>query len=115
MYCRSDAALWVCTYAFTPNHECVYAICSSCKYGDEKKDNNKIKKRRKRNDADSTIITDDCNNPRSQNHKLHNLKPYTGDQFLSDIYLSMMVKKGQKVPQFCSGCKKTIWNKKQKS
>ena len=115
MYCGSDAALWVCTHAFTSNHECVYAICSICKYGIEDKDKGKITKRRKLNDADSTIITDDCNNPRSQNHKLHNLKPYCDDQFLSDIYLSMMVKKGQKVPQFCSGCKKTIWNKKQKS
>ena len=113
MYCGSDAALWVCTHAFTPNHECVYAICSACKYGDESKDKNKIKKRRKRKDADSTIITDNCNNPRSQNHKLHNLESFCDDKYLTDTYLTIMVRKRQKVPQFCSGCKKTICNKKQ--
>ena len=71
MYCGSDAALWVCTHAFNSKNECVYAICSTCKYGIEDKDKNKNTKRRKRNDVDYTIITDDCNDPRSQNHKLH--------------------------------------------
>ena len=41
LYCGSDAALWVCTHAFTSKHECVYAICSTCKY--EIEDKNKQK------------------------------------------------------------------------
>ena len=41
VYCGSDVGLWVCTHAFTSNHECVYAICSTCKYGIEDKDKGK--------------------------------------------------------------------------
>ena len=106
VYCGSDAALWVCTHEFTSKHECVYAICSNYKYEIEDNNKQKNKKRWKRNDVDSTIIKDDCNDPRLQNHKLHNLISFCDDKYLSDTYLSMMVNKGQKVPQFCSGCEK---------
>ena len=109
MYCGSGEPLWICAHAFTPNHECVYAICSNCKY---KIEGNEKTKRRKRNDVDSTITTVDCNDPHSQNHKVHNLNQFCDDQYLTDTNLSTMVNKGKKVPQRCFECKRTIWNKK---
>ena len=109
VYCGSGEPLWICAHAFTPNHECVYAICSNCKY---KIEGNEKTKRRKRNDVDSTITTIDCNDPHSQNHKVHNLKDFCDDQYLTDTNLSTMVNKGKKVPQRCFECKRTIWNKK---
>ena len=41
MYCGSDAALWICKHVLTSKHECVYAICSTCKYEIEDKDKKK--------------------------------------------------------------------------
>ena len=93
MYCGSGEPLWICAHAFTPNHECVYAICSNCKY---KIEGNEKTKRRKRNDVDSTITTIDCNDPHSQNHKVHNLKDFCDDQYLTDTNLLTMVKKVKK-------------------
>ena len=94
MYCGSDESLWVCTHALTTNHKCVYAICSTCKYDIEDKDKKKNTKLRKKNDVDSTTISEDFSDPRSQNHKLHNLISFCDDQYFSDTYLSIMVNKG---------------------
>ena len=44
VYCGSEEPLWICAHEFTTNHECVYAICSSCKYRSE--DNDKAKRRK---------------------------------------------------------------------
>ena len=90
--------------------KCVYAVCSLCKNSLEH--STTIRKRRKRNESDSSVITKDCNNPHSQNHKIWNLKPYFDDSYLTVSNLTESVRKGKYVPQKCAKCERIICNKK---
>ena len=54
------------------------------------------------------------NDPSSQNHKLHNLIYFCDDQYLSDTYLSIMVKKDKKCHNFVLSASK-IFGTKNKS
>ena len=112
VYCGSDKPLWHCTHAFTADVKCVYAICSSCKICIEETITTTSNKRRKRNDVSKCVITTDCEDPHSQNHKVCNLKMHCDDKHLTEANLSDNLRKGKNVPQKCSKCERIICNNK---
>ena len=99
-------------HAFTADVKYVYEICSSCKICIEETITSTSHKRRKRNDASKSVITKNCEDSYSQNHKVFNLKVHCDDKYLTVAHLSDNLKKGKNVPQKCSKCERIICNKK---
>ena len=92
--------------------KCVYAICSSCKICIEETTTSTLHKRRKRNNVTKNLITKNCDDAHSQNHKVFNLELHCDDQYFTEARLSDNLKKGRNVPQKCSKCERIICNNK---
>ena len=69
-------------------------------------------KRQRRNvNSGKHGLTEDCNDPNSQNHSLCNLVDVTDDTYFTSDYLSKKAKQGHHVPFKCAHCNKKISNK----
>ena len=69
-------------------------------------------KRQRRNvNSGKHGLTEDCNDPNSQNHSLCNLVDVTDYTYFTSDYLNKKAKQGHHVPFKCAHCNKKISNK----
>ena len=95
--------LWVCSNAFNLQHNCVFCICSSCKYSVL----SNRPKRAKCNTCDSNT-----ENAMLCNHTWTDLKEFTDKTYFEATFISEAIADKRPIPTKCAQCHCILTNKK---